>query len=125
MNTPKIIVQTWKTKKLPSHLQELWEEWEILCKRDDYHHLLYTDEDLRDVIQKNFPQYIKLYDEFTNPLERVDFARYAILYLTGGIYADLDTAPLKSIDKWVEMNKIVLGSEPVEHCSLLYKTGKR
>jgi hypothetical protein len=61
-----------------------------------------------------------LYDSFTQNIERVDFARYIIMYL-GGVYADMDMVPFKSIDKYVDMGKIVLGREPLEHARNLYK----
>lgn len=122
--TPPLVFQTWKTKKLPKHLQKLYNKWDGLCKKYGYEHILYTDEDLRNFVKDNFPQYLQLYDSFTNPLERVDFARYVILYVHGGVYSDLDVMPLKPIDRWLSMNRIVLGTEPKEHRELLYKDKK-
>jgi len=66
------------------------------------------------------PRHLPKYDSFTHIIERVDFARYALLYKHGGIYADLDTNPLQPINKWVEMDKIILGCEPVEHAQEIY-----
>lgn len=124
LSTPFVVFQTWKTKKLPQHLLKLYNRWEKICKKYNYKHILYTDEDLRGFVIRYFPQYLQLYDGFTNPLERVDFARYIILYVHGGVYSDLDVAPLRGIDKFINQNKIILGTEPKEHKFLLYKDRK-
>lgn len=48
-----------------------------------------------------------------------DFWRYSIMYTHGGIYADLDTIPLKAINQWQEypFNKVgvIIGLENSEH----------
>lgn len=120
MNTPKIIWQTWKDKKnIPSNLYKYTLLWKKL--HPSYKYILLDDGDLRDIIKQTVPQYLNLYDSFTHNIERVDFARYALLYKHGGIYADLDTEPLKNIDVFVEKNKIILGCEPKEHAEKIYK----
>lgn len=117
--TPKILLQTWKSKiDIPAKMKALREKW--LQYTPDYEHPLYDDNDLRNVIVTHFPQYLKHYDDFTQNIERVDFARPALLYVYGGVYADLDTEPLKPIDDWVQKNTIVLGREPLEHARRLY-----
>jgi mannosyltransferase OCH1-like enzyme len=119
MSTPKIIWQTWKTKKsLPDNLQKYHRKW--LESHPDYEHVLLDDEDLRNIVKETVPEYLEIYDSFSQNIERVDFARYALLYSKGGVYADLDTVPLKKIDKWVELNKPVIGCEPLEHAEKIY-----
>jgi len=118
MAVPKILHQTWKTHVVPPSLEPLRQKW--LSFTPDYEHPLYDDADLRALIQTHFPRYLKSYDTFTQNIERVDFARIAILYVYGGGYADLDTEPLRSIDAWLQPGKIVLGREPLEHARKLY-----
>lgn len=118
MAVPKILHQTWKSKTPPPELEVLRQKWIALTP--DYQHPLYDDVDLRNIIQTHFPNYLKSYDSFTQNIERVDFARPALLYLYGGVYADLDTEPLKNIDVWLQPAKIVLGREPLEHARKLY-----
>lgn len=120
-STPKILWQTWKSDKLddvPEKLKGYILKWKKL--HPEYAHYLLDDDDLRNIVKKVVPKYLNVYDSFTHMIERVDFARYAILYKYGGVYADLDTLPLKPIDKWVEEGKIVLGSEPYEHAQKIY-----
>lgn len=139
MATPKILYQTWKTKNMPDKFKKNQRKWldslgilddrnlkskdlgEIPRSKDlGWSYQLLDDQDLRALVKTNFPQYLESYDSFTENIERVDFARYVMMYL-GGVYADLDTYPMKSIEEpWVESGKIVLGREPVEHAKELY-----
>jgi len=119
--TPKIIWQTWKTKnsnEIPDDLAKYSKLWKKLHPFYEYH--LLDDDDLRSIVSDVVPQYLEDYDSFSYTIEKVDFARYAILYKYGGIYADMDTYPYKSLDTFVNLNKIVLGKEPVEHAQKIY-----
>ena len=121
MKTPRIIWQTWKSKdpsKIPTKLYDYSEKWRKLHPK--YKYILLDDADLRKIVEETVPEYLDKYDSFTCIIERVDFARYALMYSRGGIYADLDTDPLKAIDTWVDKNAIVLGCEPREHAKDLY-----
>ena len=118
MTTPKILHVTWKTRDIPDIFKDNYKEW--LSFTPDYKHIIYDDNDLRNIIVNNYPQYLSMYDSFRHTIERVDFARYAILHKYGGVYADLDTIPLKKIDKYLALNKIVLGREPLEHAQQIY-----
>jgi len=120
--TPKIIHQTWKTHTLPPQLAKYAKTCRDVNKT--YKYILYDDNDLRNVILNNYPQYLEKYDSFDNNIERVDFARYAILHKYGGVYADLDMECFKSFDEHVGMNRPVFGSEPVEHREKLYENRK-
>lgn len=118
--TPKILHQTWKTKNVPDYLQDYVKSCQQL--HPDYQYLLWTDEDLNEFIHTNYPQFAKAYDSFQANIERVDFARYAILYKIGGVYADLDIQCTRSLDEWVNLNVPVLASEPIEHRERLYNS---
>jgi hypothetical protein len=118
MEVPKIFYQTWKTTTLPKKFALNRDEW-LKSLGPGWKTPLLTDEDLRHLVAKNVPQHLKAYDRFTENIERVDFARYVMMWL-GGVYADLDTYPLKSIKPFVAMGKIVLGQEPREHAIKIY-----
>lgn len=123
METPKIIWQTWKSKtNMPDKFKRYSKEWKKLHKT--YRYILLDDKDLRDIVKRFVPQYLKKYDDFTSNIERVDFARYVILHNYGGVYADMDTLPLKNIDNFVSKNIIVLGCEPSEHAHEMYGRDK-
>ena len=111
--SPKILHQTWKNKVLPEKLENWRNMWLKMCP--EYEHILYDDSDIEIFIKTHFPEYMKDFKNFAYNIERVDFWRCAVLYIHGGVYADLDVFPLKSIDIWVEQNKVILGREPIEH----------
>jgi len=118
---PKVIYQTWKTKQVPEEMQKYRNKWlKQYPASKGWKHVLLDDNDLLQLVQTHFPQYVSAYQGFRKNIERVDFARYVLLYAHGGIYSDLDVDPLKDISVWLQHGKIVLGTEPVEHARELY-----
>jgi len=110
----KIIHMTWKTKQLPVKYQTNLAKWREL--HPDYKINIYDDNDLDNFICNYFPEFKQLYQSFNKPILKVNFARYAILYQSGGIYADMDTYPVKSFNNLLNSKRIILASEAVEHC---------
>lgn len=120
MTTPKVLYQTWKTHTIPDQFIANQKKWTSMCSADKgWTYKILSDEDLRDLVKQHTPQHLQAYDSFTHPIERVDFARNIMMYL-GGVYADLDTYPMKPIDKFVDLGQIVLGTEPTEHAREIY-----
>jgi hypothetical protein len=113
MGIPKIIHQTWKRKDLPQKFSQRVQQWIQL--HPDFEYMFYDDDDLYNLVKQHFPKYLTFYNEMSSMIERVDFARYIMLYVSGGIYADIDTTPLKNIEPLLNTNKIFLDSEPKEH----------
>lgn len=98
---PKLVMQTWKTKDVP----EQWKAGYASISRlnPSWNHVLMTDEDNRNFIVENFPQYLSLYDGFEYNIERVDFVRYAWLYVKGGVYIDLDYEMYAPFEEIIDM----------------------
>jgi len=113
MTVPRIVHQTWKDNNIPCTVLEYVNSW----KRGEFKYRFYTDNALRSIISNHYPQYLKHYDGFGYNIERVDFARYAILNRYGGIYADLDTEYINPFpEEWFDKtNIVILGYEPPEH----------
>ncbi len=81
----------------------------------------YDDAQLRNLVACHFPRHLSLYDRFTRNLERIDFARYALMHVYGGIYADLDMECLRPLDSLLRADGPIIGVEPGEH-GVLYQT---
>ena len=64
----------------------------------DYEIILYDNEDIYKIVRENFPQHEKIIRSVKNGGALADTFRYLILYLKGGIYADMDCEPLQHID---------------------------
>ncbi|KAG8422311.1 hypothetical protein J3459_010465 [Metarhizium acridum] len=58
----------------------------------DWEYKLWTEKPSRDFIQKEYPWFLRTYDGFTFPVQRVDALRYFLMRHYGGIYIDLDNA---------------------------------
>src|SRR6185369_15034321 len=94
MTIPKIIIQTWKTKKLPKEC----EEWSLSWKKmnPDFKYMLFDDKDCYKFIHNNYKNYLDLYESLSI-IEKTDLFRYLVLHKYGGVYADIDTTCFKPI----------------------------
>jgi hypothetical protein len=113
MKIPKIIHQTWKTNNIPEKCKKWVASWKE--KNPDWEYRLWTDEDNRNLIKEYFPKFLKIYDSYSRPIYRADIARYCIVYIHGGVYADLDFECLKPLDKLIKDDSCFFGLEPKEH----------
>lgn len=87
---PKIIHQMG-----PKNIQDwhpIWKECQNSWKTNfsDFEYVLWNDDDIRNLVKNNYPEFINYYDDFPYHIIRVDFARFCILHSYGGIYSDLD-----------------------------------
>jgi hypothetical protein len=55
-----------------------------------FEYRLWADEDLDEFVAHRFPAFLPTYRSYASAINRVDAARYFVLYELGGIYADLD-----------------------------------
>lgn len=101
---PRIIWQTSKSKALlPPEANETVSSWRNL--NPDYDYRLFDDADVERFFLDEFPG--RVYDAFMKlPLGvmKADMWRVAVIYLHGGVYADLDTLAKRPIDEWVGSN---------------------
>jgi len=106
---PKIIHQTFKTKKLPLELQEVVLKIKDVCPTFEYR--LYDDEDMYNFIKDNYDEEtLRLYN-MINPklgMARADFFRYLLIYKVGGFYFDIKSSPDRDLSEWVNC-KFVTG----------------
>lgn len=104
---PKIIHQTWKTNTLPDNFKR----WSTECKKihDDWDHFLWSDDDNRNFIAQEYPNFLPIYDSYDVNIKRVDAVRYFYLYHFGGVYMDLDFVCLKNLDDILKDGKAIFG----------------
>lgn len=93
---PKIIIQTWKTHKVPQRYMELIDT--IKSLNPDYEYLFFTDESIEDFFKTHYPEYYNTYKKLPIKIQRIDFFRYVAVYHYGGFYMDLDMNAIKPFD---------------------------
>ena len=87
----RILHQSWRSCELPSR-QALWRE---RCNRvlpAGWQLWLWTDEDNRELIAREFPSFLRFYDKLDVMIKRADAVRYFYLYRFGGVYMDTECA---------------------------------
>ena len=92
---PKNIYQTYKNKNIPEIVKLRWNKL-----NPDYKYFLYDDNDCYNFLLNYYNKEIA--DIFRYKIKhgpiKSDFWRVCILYIFGGIYADIDIKPIISID---------------------------
>ena len=83
-------------------------EWRSLSRLWRVHHpswrwQFWTDADEARLFQEHLPEFVELYESIAGclqaPISQADLSTYAILYVHGGVYADMDTGPLRALDE--------------------------
>ncbi len=85
-----LVHQTWKTHVLEGHKQA----WHMSWRRNGFQVQLRNDTECLADIERlcrvtGEPAFMQAY-QLLNPVQRADFWRYAITWLDGGIYSDID-----------------------------------
>ena len=88
VNIPRILHRTWKDKNIPTR----WEGTYKSCLRmyKNFTHMFWTDDDIEKFLEKEYSWFMLTFRSYSYNIQRVDAARYFILYHYGGIYLDLD-----------------------------------
>lgn len=113
MTIPKIVHFTWKTKTLTRFAQRIWREWERT--NPDWELRLWDDADIRALVSEHYPQHLATFDSYPSGIYRADAFRFFVLHRHGGVYADLDVLPYRSINELVERTDCFVGAEPEKH----------
>lgn len=113
---PKIIHQQWKTDTVPEGKYTEWHEaWVALYPEPEFTHMLWTDTNGRELIQQDYPFFLKTYDNYKFGIQRADAVRYFVLHKYGGIYADLDYEPLVNFWDHLPKDRVSLIESPYKY----------
>ncbi len=107
LRIPRIIHQTWKTKDVPSPLDQLPQTWKEYLPNWEY--ILWTDEMNREFVCKHFPDFLEKYDTYPCNIQRADAIRYLLLKVYGGLYVDMDFECLENIEFLLEGSDFIVG----------------
>lgn len=113
---PKIIWQTWKvpldSNDFNPKFKKFTKAWND--KNPDYLYNIIPDSAAHELINhlyQTIPKVIHAYNILPKNILKADFFRYLILFARGGVYSDIDTMSIKSINNWVSMNNTIFNTE--------------
>lgn len=104
MEFPKIIHQIWLQGQ--NDIPDIYVKniAKIIEYHSEWEYILWDEIRILNLI-KNFGELVKTYYKLQYLHQKVDFARYIILYIYGGAYIDIDVDTVKSLDSLVEQFK--------------------
>jgi mannosyltransferase OCH1-like enzyme len=115
---PKIIWQTYKSKELPINALDCVQSW--IKINPDYEWIYFDDEKCERFISDHFsPEFVSMYQSLPYGVMKADAWRIAIIYVYGGIYADLDTECIQPIKNWTENKNLVVSVEPPNEINIV------
>jgi hypothetical protein len=77
--------------------------------------MFWSDAGLLEFMTREFPDLLELYLSYPKPVQRADLARYCLLKHFGGLYADIDTRCLTSLEPLAGDMRVIICEEPPEH----------
>ena len=110
---PHIIHQTWDDHKIPTMFAKWIKTWKTMHPTWEY--WLWTPQDVKLMLSKYYPSYLKLYSNYTEEIFKANIMRYFIMHKYGGIYADLDVESLRPMDNWTMDNDCILSENHHVH----------
>eukprot|EP00041_Stephanoeca_diplocostata_P024875 m.640560 g.640560 ORF g.640560 m.640560 type:complete len:318 (+) comp22622_c0_seq7:272-1225(+) len=110
LKIPKIIHQTYKDEILPPEWKDAPSHWERTHPGWEY--MYWTDRRNREFIEKEYPWFLPTFDAYPNGIQRADAIRYFILYHYGGVYADMDVDPLRSVEPMLANSEAMVSETP-------------
>ena len=75
---------------LPTNWTRTFANCHKIYSQKNWTTILWTDESLLSFLKKEYPVFLPVYKSYPYNIQRVDAARYFILYHFGGVYLDLD-----------------------------------
>lgn len=88
LEIPTVLHQIWWSGQLP----QLYAEWRAgwIANHPTWAHQLYGESEIVGVVRDRAPQWLGTFNALPLMIQKIDFFRYLIVYLDGGLYADVD-----------------------------------
>jgi mannosyltransferase OCH1-like enzyme len=121
---PRIIHQTAPVDKSlwPEKWFECTKSWKVNFPEPLWRHVLWNDEDLDYFVSNNFSEFYPIYRKYPSEIQRVNMARYMILFKFGGIYADMDFECFTNFYDTLDQSKVNLAESPYKNNENLHNS---
>lgn len=97
---PRIIHQTFRCRAVTPAMKAATDTWKQ--QNPDYVYRFYTDADMRQTLEEGFSgRVVAAFDRLRPGAFRADMWRLGVLYLEGGVYADVDSLCLVGLSSWI------------------------
>eukprot|EP00906_Rhabdomonas_costata_P022781 RCo032818 len=94
---PEILHQVWiSANPLPPNWADAHQAW--LDLHPTWTSMEWNTTTCRALLEEHYPWFLPQWDEYDLYIQRADVCRYFVLYHYGGVYADYDIRPLRSIE---------------------------
>lgn len=114
MQIPKVIHQIWFQGKssIPPDLIEYHNSW--IHYNPDYNVIVWDKTKIESLIDTCEPWIKETYYSYDKMIQKIDFAKYVILYNHGGIYMDMDIKCLQSLNNtpYLHESDVLLSEMP-------------
>ncbi len=116
---PHIIHYHWDSLMVPNVFKTWIQSW--VKHHPHWQFWWWTPTAVKTLLRLYYPDYLTLYESYTDMTKKSNFMRYFIMQRYGGVYIDLDMECLKNIDEWTYKYYCFLSEETYEHAYILYK----
>jgi mannosyltransferase OCH1-like enzyme len=87
----------------------------------DFEYRLWNEISCSELVKKELPEYFKFYSSLRYEIQKIDYMRFVLLYLYGGVYVDLDLIPIRKMDNVLKQpffTNTIRGLVP-DHCEFV------
>ncbi len=100
----KTIWQTYRSREaLPKASLPLLDSWRD--RNPDWEVVFHDDKAIRELFENHLPLYLDLFDGMPMGVMKADLWRYAVIFVHGGLYADIDTGCNMGLNQWLRHGK--------------------
>lgn len=111
---PKVIYQTWYTKKLSYGIQSTIDN--MMEMNPNYEHRLFDDNDMTEFIEATYSQRVlNCFNKLAIGASKADLWRYLVLFRYGGIYIDMDSMIIANLDSLIRDDSCSIISRERNH----------
>ena len=104
---PNIIHKIWMSPKengVRTKIPQPWKDWDNHCRQlhPSWNYITWNERTMRDFVRQEMPELLETYDTYPSWIQRCDAFRYVVLYRMGGVYLDMDTNCLASLETFIK-----------------------